>query len=140
MCKYLIIVNVMGHRDFRFYLKKIRERKGLTIRALAKYSDVSNSYISQIERGIRFPSADILKKLAGPLGLTDEFIMREAGYITKSPKPKAIKPGSKEEIKLLVRESFGRYPLSEEAFEEVAEYIGFKLEEHKIQEAKKADK
>lgn len=70
-----------GRKTFREFLQKSREKKGYSIRALAKYSDVSNAYISQIERGIRFPSAEILKKLAGPLRISEETLMRKAGYL-----------------------------------------------------------
>ena len=141
-CKKQVFDNnhTMPRPNVGVFITKQREKKNFTIRRLAIYADISDSYLGQIERGERFPSADMIKKLAGPLVIPKETLMREAGYPDKPPKPKVIKPGIREEIRLLVKESFGRYPLSEEAFEEVAEYIGFKLEEHKIQEAKKADK
>jgi transcriptional regulator with XRE-family HTH domain len=44
------------------YIKKIREEKELSINQLALYSNVSAAHISRIERGLREPSPEILKK------------------------------------------------------------------------------
>ncbi|MBO8162042.1 MAG: helix-turn-helix transcriptional regulator [Thermosipho sp. (in: Bacteria)] len=63
------------------YIKKLREEKNLSINQLALYSDVSAAHISRIERGLREPSPDILKKLATHLGVTYEELMYVAGYI-----------------------------------------------------------
>lgn len=72
----------MNAIEFGLYLKGLRKGKKLTIRQLDLYSGVSNSYISQMERGARgIPSPDILKKLSKPLGVEYEEIMRVAGYI-----------------------------------------------------------
>lgn len=69
--------------EFGKYLKKLRKERGLTIRALEELSGVSNSYLSQIELGQRgAPSPDVLKKLAGPLGVTIPKLMVKAGHIT----------------------------------------------------------
>ncbi|WP_336775381.1 helix-turn-helix domain-containing protein [Paenibacillus sp. MMO-58] len=82
----------MEARDFGSYLRSLRKRKSkkLTIRQLGAYSGVSNSYISQIERGERgVPSPDVLLKLAKPLGVSYEELMTHAGYIN-SPSNKLI--------------------------------------------------
>lgn len=71
----------MNAKEFGEYLKGLRREKKLTIRQLDLYSGVSNSYISQMERGARgIPSPDILKKLAKPLGVSYEELMAKAGY------------------------------------------------------------
>lgn len=71
----------MNAKEFGEYLKGLRREKKLTIRQLDLYSGVSNSYISQMERGSRgIPSPDILKKLSKPLGVTYEELMSKAGY------------------------------------------------------------
>lgn len=75
----------MEAKEFGAYLREIRKKKNLTIRQLDTYSGVSNSYISQMERGERgVPSPDILLKLAKPLGVAYEDLMIMAGYI-KTP-------------------------------------------------------
>lgn len=71
----------MNAKEFGEYLKSLRREKKLTIRQLDLYSGVSNSYISQMERGARgIPSPDILKKLAKPLGVSYEELMSKSGY------------------------------------------------------------
>lgn len=56
----------------------------MTIRQLDLYSGVSNSYISQVERGERsIPSPEILEKLSKPLGVDYEELMKRAGYLKK---------------------------------------------------------
>jgi len=102
----------MGKKTLRFFLKKQREKKGLSIRALAKYSDVSDSYLSQVETGKRFPSAKVLRKLARPLGVKEEVLMREAGYLPEMVCEKPARYGTEyidvsklsEEDKQLVRD------------------------------------
>ncbi|MDO8886686.1 helix-turn-helix transcriptional regulator [Candidatus Oleimmundimicrobium sp.] len=106
----------MGKKTLRFFLKKQREKKGLSIRALAKYSDVSDSFLSQIELGKRFPSAKVLRKLARPLGVKEEILMREAGYLPEMVREESAKYGVEcvdvsklsEEDKRLVRDMIVR--------------------------------
>jgi transcriptional regulator with XRE-family HTH domain len=71
-------------KEFGEYLKGLRLKKKLTIRQLDTYSGVSNSYISQMERGQRgVPKPDILQKLSKPLGVPYEDLMENAGYLNK---------------------------------------------------------
>ncbi|MCK4257538.1 MAG: helix-turn-helix domain-containing protein [Halanaerobiales bacterium] len=68
--------------DFGLYLKYVRELRGLTITDLAKFSNVSPSYISRIENGGRRPpKPDILQKLAPHLGIGYNELMVKAGYL-----------------------------------------------------------
>lgn len=53
-------------------LKSIRIRQGLTIRDLAAASGVSKTYISEIERGEKIPTIEILCKLARAMGVRCE--------------------------------------------------------------------
>ncbi|WDV94205.1 helix-turn-helix domain-containing protein [Brevibacillus parabrevis] len=77
--------------EFGHYLKSLRKGKKLTIRQLEELTKVSNSYISQMERGDRRPSPNILKKLEGPLGIPYQELMVKAGYI---PEGEIIYPPS----------------------------------------------
>ena len=68
--------------EFGEYLKKLREKRGFSIRNLALAAGVSNSYLSQIETGQRgIPSHRILRKLARPLKVDYEELLRAAGYL-----------------------------------------------------------
>lgn len=64
------------------YIKDLRNDKGLSQRDLAEKAGVSNGEISRIESGERKnPSPNVLMALATILGVSDEEIMKEAGYI-----------------------------------------------------------
>ena len=62
----------------------IRDRRvalSLTREELGARSGVSGAHISRIERGERFPSARVLRRLAGPLGLEEDELFRLAGFL-----------------------------------------------------------
>ena len=48
------------------YIREQREQARISMRQLAQQAGVSNPYLSQIERGLRKPSADILQQIASP--------------------------------------------------------------------------
>ncbi len=50
-------------------LKRFREAAGMSQEALAFECDLHRTYISEVERGIRNPTVDVLRKLAEPLGV-----------------------------------------------------------------------
>ena len=57
----------------------------LTLQELAKKASVSPSHLGRIERGERFPSARILRKIAGPLSFGEDELFTLAGYLTPQP-------------------------------------------------------
>ncbi len=63
-------------------LKQRRLMLPLTLRELAARSGVSASHLARVERGDRFPSAHILRKIAKPLGLDESQLMTIAGYLS----------------------------------------------------------
>jgi len=63
------------------YIKKIREEKNLSLNQLALYSGVSAAHLSRIERGLREPSPEILRKIAAALKVSYEELMKVAGYL-----------------------------------------------------------
>lgn len=63
------------------FIKKLREERKLSINQLALYSDVSAAHISRIERGLREPSPEILKKVSQALKVPYEDLMKIAGYL-----------------------------------------------------------
>src|SRR6476660_7769163 len=64
------------------YLKEQRIAARLSLRQLAEQAGVSNPYLSQIERGLRRPSADVLQQIAKPLRISAEQLYRRAGIIS----------------------------------------------------------
>ena len=63
------------------YLKDQRVNAQLTLRQLAGQAGVSNPYLSQIERGLRRPSADVLQALAKALRISAEQLYVQAGIL-----------------------------------------------------------
>ena len=74
--------------DLSKMLKQRRLMAELTLLELAAKSGVSQSHLARIERGERFPSGHILRKIAKPLGVDESLLMTMAGYLP---------PGSSEE-------------------------------------------
>jgi transcriptional regulator with XRE-family HTH domain len=54
----------------------------LTLQELANLADVSPSHLGRIERGERFPSARILRKIAKPMGFEEDELFTLAGYLS----------------------------------------------------------
>ncbi|WP_406138524.1 helix-turn-helix domain-containing protein [Streptomyces sp. NBC_01089] len=63
------------------YLREQRRSAQLSLRQLADAAGVSNPYLSQIERGLRKPSADILQQLAKALRISAETLYVQAGIL-----------------------------------------------------------
>jgi len=66
-------------------LKQRRVMIPLTLRGLATISGTSSSHLGRIERGERFPSAHILRKIAKPLGFEESELFSLAGYLSPQP-------------------------------------------------------
>ena len=64
------------------YLKEQRVAARLSLRQLAEQAGVSNPYLSQIERGLRKPSADVLQQIAKALRISAEQLYLRAGIIS----------------------------------------------------------
>ena len=60
----------------------------LTLQQLAAMSGVSASHLGRIEKGQRFPSASVLRRIAKPLGFDEDELFTLAGYL--SPQPPSI--------------------------------------------------
>lgn len=63
------------------YLRDQREKAGLSVRQLAERAGVSNPYISQIERGLRKPSIEVLQQLARGLQLSTGSVLGKFGVV-----------------------------------------------------------
>ena len=69
-------------------IKQQRITVPLTLQELTAKSGVSSSHLGRIERGERFPSAHVLRKIASPLGFEEDELLTLAGYL--SPQPRRI--------------------------------------------------
>jgi len=63
------------------FIRAQREQAEISIRKLAELADVSNPYLSQIERGLRKPSADVLQQVANALRISVETLYIRAGIL-----------------------------------------------------------
>lgn len=63
------------------YLREQRVNAGVSLRQLAEQAGVSNPYLSQIERGLRRPSAEVLSQLAKALRISAEQVYVQAGIL-----------------------------------------------------------
>ena len=71
--------------DVGAYIREQRRNAQLSLRKLAESAGVSNPYLSQIERGLRQPSAKILKGIATALQVSAETIYAQAGILDVDP-------------------------------------------------------
>src|SRR5579862_5594835 len=63
------------------YIRQQREQAQYSLRQLADAAGVSNPYLSQIERGLRKPSAEILQQIAKALRISAETLYVQAGIL-----------------------------------------------------------
>jgi transcriptional regulator with XRE-family HTH domain len=68
-------------RDIGEYIRAQRSNAQISVRQLAKLAGVSNPYLSQVERGLRHPSAEILQQIAKALRISAEALYVQAGIL-----------------------------------------------------------
>ena len=97
------------------YIREQRELAKISLRQLAQAAGVSNPYLSQIERGLRRPSAEILQQIAKGLRISAEALYVQAGILEDRPPDTGVRsavladPGLSErqkQIMLEIYESF----------------------------------
>jgi transcriptional regulator with XRE-family HTH domain len=71
----------MKVREVGNFIREQRRQTGVSLRKLAKLAGVSNPYLSQIERGLRRPSAEILNGIAKALRISAETLYVQAGIL-----------------------------------------------------------
>ncbi|MFH8366456.1 helix-turn-helix domain-containing protein [Streptomyces sp. NPDC018031] len=71
------------------FLREQRRTAQLSLRQLADAAGVSNPYLSQIERGLRKPSAEILQQLAKALRISAETLYVQAGILDERDREEA---------------------------------------------------
>src|SRR3954468_12299577 len=73
--------------DLGEYLREQREHARLSVRQLATLAGVSNPYLSQVERGLRKPSAEVLQQIARGLRISAEALYVRAGILDEEGRP-----------------------------------------------------
>jgi transcriptional regulator with XRE-family HTH domain len=71
---------VLSH-DIGEFIRDLRQNARISLRQLAEQAGVSNPYLSQIERGLRKPSAEVLQQLATALRVSTPMMYLRAGLL-----------------------------------------------------------
>ena len=75
------MVATLKVRELGDYIREQRNSSQISLRQLARLAGVSNPYLSQIERGLRKPSAEILQQIAKALRISAEALYVQAGIL-----------------------------------------------------------
>lgn len=86
--------------DLGDFIRQRREAAQQSIRDLSRLAGVSNPYLSQIERGLRKPSAEILQQIARALHVSAETLYIRAGILDGDTNRADAPPASVEEAVL----------------------------------------
>ena len=78
-------MNKLPGPDLGEFLREQRRNAKLSLRQLSELAGVSNPYLSQIERGLKRPSAEILQQLAHGLQVSAETLYIQAGILEEAP-------------------------------------------------------
>jgi transcriptional regulator with XRE-family HTH domain len=70
-----------GWHSLGDFIRSQRELANLSMRQLAEIAKISNPYLSQVERGLYKPSADVLKQIANALHISAETMYTQAGLL-----------------------------------------------------------
>lgn len=81
-------MNDIGRQELGEIIRRERVKIPLTLQQLSAMSGVSPSHLGRTERGERFPSANVLKRIAKPLGFDEDELFILAGYL--SPQQDAV--------------------------------------------------
>jgi transcriptional regulator with XRE-family HTH domain len=73
------------------YIRDQREQAKISLRQLSQAAGVSNPYLSQIERGLRKPSAEILQQIAKGLRISAEALYVQAGILEDQPADSGVR-------------------------------------------------
>lgn len=77
-------------RDLGGFIREQRLAAQISLRALAAKAGVSNPYLSQVERGLRRPSAEILAQIAHGLSISVETMLARAGILETPQAPEVV--------------------------------------------------
>jgi transcriptional regulator with XRE-family HTH domain len=81
--KLAAVVSIAA-QDIGSFIRSQREAAQVSVRQLAEKAGVSNPYLSQIERGLRKPSAEVLNQIAKALRVSADVLYVRAGLLEPS--------------------------------------------------------
>ena len=90
--------------DLGAFIRQQRERANISLRKLADKAGISNPYLSQIERGLRKPSAEILKSIARGLSIQAESLYSRAGLLEEGFSPPTVVEAVETDVQLSQRQ------------------------------------
>jgi transcriptional regulator with XRE-family HTH domain len=76
------------------FIRTQRKLADLSLRELAEMTEVSNPYLSQLERGLHQPSVRVLKSIANALNVSAETLLVQAGLLENGGEEAAAAAGS----------------------------------------------
>ena len=74
------------------FIRTQRQMANLSLRQLADLTNLSNPYLSQVERGLHEPSVRVLKAISGALNVSAETLLAQAGLVDAVTGEKADRP------------------------------------------------
>lgn len=86
------------------YLQEQRRQAQLSLRQLAERAGVSNPYLSQIERGLRRPSAEVLQQLAKGLRISADVLYTRAGLLDQQDGHRSVEDAVRADLALTERQ------------------------------------
>jgi transcriptional regulator with XRE-family HTH domain len=69
------------------FIRVQRQMANLSLRQLSALTEISNPYLSQVERGLHEPSIRVLKSIANALNVSSEILFEQAGLFTNTDDP-----------------------------------------------------
>ena len=99
-----IPASIPSGADIGDFLKEQRQTAKLSLRRLAEEAGVSNPYLSQIERGLRRPSAEILQQLAKALRISAEQLYVQAGLLEDRGTSQAVEAALVSDVAITERQ------------------------------------
>ncbi len=88
---------------FGAFLRAQRRLANLSLREMARRTNLSNAYLSQIERGLHTPSVRVLRLVAQALDLSAETLLAQAGFWGPDPDPAAPTRVAASDAELAIR-------------------------------------
>jgi transcriptional regulator with XRE-family HTH domain len=98
--------------NFGRFLRQLREKRGLSLRQVEQKAGISHSYLSQVEKHEKIPSAQVLSRLAPILHVDALVLFEEAGLMAKKTKDQVVSDDARKYLSLPP----GLRELSEDSF------------------------
>jgi transcriptional regulator with XRE-family HTH domain len=86
-----------GARRLGGFIRMQRQMADLSLRRMADLTQVSNAYLSQVERGMHQPSIRVLRSIAGALNMSADTLLAQAGLLDDATRGAEGAPGNSTE-------------------------------------------